>query len=428
MEQLYNNIFYLFSNGFCIYIIYKFMHVFFSEARVSKNKRIGAFIFYFLLTSSIHLIFGLPNVNLIINILMIFLLTFLFEGGFSVRLISTALIYTVGMLFESVIILCNQVYPFSLIPSEFNGIVSNFLFFIFVLVVERIFLQRAHYEIPPVQWLAVFFIPLSSLFFECVFWTISDNSIWVIMETFFLLAINILVFYLYDFLMNYYAEKYERDLLQQQNDAYIHQFEIIRHSQENIRMLRHDFKNHIFHLQDLAQRGKNAEILEYLGNEREFLQEPKEYVHSGNDAVDSILNYKISEAMNEGATVETTVHIPSKMCISPFYLNIILANLMDNAIEAIRLCNEKHITVEMKLERGLLFILIKNTFIGKLMKKDGTFITAKSDKNLHGIGLINVKRAVEKYQGTIDFKVIEQNFEVSVLLYNIDLTNVEIKH
>jgi two-component system sensor histidine kinase AgrC len=420
MDHLFDKAIYLLANGFCIYIIYKFLNIFFSEAKFTKGRRVLAFIGYFCFNSTIHLLFGNPLLNLAVNLTMIFLLTYLFESRLSTRLVATALVYTVSMLFESVVILCNQVYPFSLIPSRFTGIISDFLFFLFVLVVERIFLRRVHYEIPPVQWLAVFFIPLSSLFFECVLWFFLEPNMWVILGTFFMLAINVLVFYLYDSLINFYAEKYERDLLQQQNDAYVHQFEIIRNSQENLRMLRHDFKNHIIHLQSLAQKGKNDDILEYLGREQEFLMEPKEYVYSGNEAVDSILNYKISQAISQGATVDITVHIPNKLSISPFYLNVILANLLDNAIEAIRHCDKKEITVEIKLERGVLYIFIENTFDNsKIICKDGIFHTTKFDKNLHGIGLINVKKAVEKYQGTIDINFIEQKFQVNALIYDI---------
>jgi two-component system sensor histidine kinase AgrC len=420
MEHLFDKAIYLLANGFCIYIIYKFLNVFFSEGKYTKGRRILAFIGYFCFNSTMHLLFGNPILNLAVNLTMIFLLTHLFEGRLSTRLVATILIYTVSMLFESFAILCIQIYPLSLIPARFTGIISDFLFFLFVLVMERIFLQRAHYEIPPVQWLAVFFIPISSLFFECVLWFFLVPNMWVILGTFFLLAINVLVFYLYDSLIDFYAEKYERDLLQQQNDAYVHQFEIIRHSQENLRMLRHDFKNHIIQLQAMAQKGRNDDILEYLGREQEFLMEPKEYVYSGNEPVDSILNYKISEAISQGATVDVTVHIPDKLSISPFYLNVILANLMDNAIEAIRHCDEKQITVEIKLERGVLFIFIENTFDNnKLTCKDGVFCTTKTDKKSHGIGLINVKKAIEKYQGTIGIKVVEQKFQVSALIYDI---------
>lgn len=57
------------------------------------------------------------------------------------------------------------------------------------------------------------------------------------------------------------------------------------------------------------------------------------YVDSGNNDIDSILNYFIQNAKNKNIEVLVNIKIGNEMKINFFNLNIILGNLMDNAIE-----------------------------------------------------------------------------------------------
>lgn len=46
-----------------------------------------------------------------------------------------------------------------------------------------------------------------------------------------------------------------------------------------------------------------------------------------------------------------------------------------------------------------------NPFFKTPEKKSGRFITSKSNKHLHGLGLKNVSKIVKKYQGSLDIAV-----------------------
>ena len=61
-----------------------------------------------------------------------------------------------------------------------------------------------------------------------------------------------------------------------------------------------------------------------------------------------------------------------------------------------------------------------NSFDGKLTQKpQAEFpITDKPDKENHGMGLRNIKNTVEKYQGTMDFKVRNRVFILSMMMKN----------
>ena len=49
--------------------------------------------------------------------------------------------------------------------------------------------------------------------------------------------------------------------------------------------------------------------------------------------------------------------------------------------------------------------------------RNGIYLTTKSRKEGHGIGLQNVKLVVEKYHGQMEICHAEKSFQVKILLY-----------
>jgi len=60
-----------------------------------------------------------------------------------------------------------------------------------------------------------------------------------------------------------------------------------------------------------------------------------------------------------------------------FDINIILGNLLENAIEAARQTEEKKLTVAIREEKGVLKIHIENSYNGILQQKGTKFLTTK---------------------------------------------------
>lgn len=415
-----HNIIYLIGNIFRVYVFYKFNRIFFNRLKTLKWVEFLSYMLFYGINSFLHLTFLSPPLNICTNLSMFFYLLFLYEGKASSKLIATVLPFAINMLIESIVIWIVQEIPWNLDVLATTSVVSNLIFFTVILVLERVFAPKHHYQVKGLQWFSVFFIPVCSVFLALTFQLSGTHWIFTVLSTVCLLAINILVFYLYDFLADYYVEKYEKDLLQQQNKAFMNQLKIIRSSEENIRMFRHDIRNHVFRVHDMIQKEQCKEVLEYLEQAMEYTKGSMEYVQSGNDSVDSILNYKINEAKKLGAKVEANISIPNKLWISPFYLNVILGNLMDNAIRAIKDSEKKLISIEMELERGTLYIQMKNTHSGEFIDRNGSFNTTKQNKKDHGLGLKNVKHTVDKYRGTLNIEYDKEIFEVHILLYNIE--------
>ncbi|MDF2474335.1 MAG: putative rane protein [Anaerocolumna sp.] len=299
----------------------------------------------------------------------------------------------------------------------------DMLLFIFVMILEKIFNKRKTEEkgmqrMYIIHRFAILLIPTSSIMIVVTAFLFDYSSSATILIVSLLLGINVLVFYLYDILEGYYDDKYEKGLLKQQIKAYANQLEIKKTSDYNIKMLKHDMKNHISIMQSMLQNDKMQDLIHYMNIIYEHVNAKKEYSNSGNSDIDSVLNYKFAEAEEADAIIDVTVNVPDKLNIDLYDLNVILGNLIDNAVAAIRKSEEKGLKIEINLNRSVLYITVINSYSQQIYQKDGKFLTTKKDTKNHGIGLSSIENVLEKYNGAMDIDYNDNTFEVNVLLYN----------
>ena len=143
------------------------------------------------------------------------------------------------------------------------------------------------------------------------------------------------------------------------------------------------------------------------------MQNQSELVSCGNKNLDSLLNYLLGQAKKKLNHVEYEVRVPSDLCISAFDLNVILGNLTENAIEAAEQTKDKWMSVDIYYEKGMLSMEIKNSFQHELAVEKNKLLSTKEEKG-HGIGLANVRKMVEKYQG---FKDVSNTNQIFTILY-----------
>ena len=106
--------------------------------------------------------------------------------------------------------------------------------------------------------------------------------------------------------------------------------------------------------------------------------------------------------------------MPEECEISSFDLCVIFSNLLSNAMEAAEKCVEKNIDLELCKQEDTVIIYIKNTFDGKVVKKNGSIKTRKQGKQMHGYGLANIKECVKKNKGNVTIEEEDKYFVVKL--------------
>lgn len=96
----------------------------------------------------------------------------------------------------------------------------------------------------------------------------------------------------------------------------------------------------------------------------------------------------------------------------------VLGNLLDNALEAAKKCEQGKITIDLFMQnQGALAILrLENNYRELLVGEEGKLISTKQDDGLHGIGLENVKKIIKKYRGNIQQEYSDGRYKTTVII------------
>lgn len=91
-------------------------------------------------------------------------------------------------------------------------------------------------------------------------------------------------------------------------------------------------------------------------------------------------------------------------------MTVILGNLLNNAVEALRQTERKVLIITVKFNKGVIRIDIENSYDVKYKRKP--------DGREHGIGLMSVKNTLEKYHGSIKTFPEDNKYHTTVVLFN----------
>lgn len=407
-----------------VYNIYKLMLVFFDNKNVNKKKELLSYGIYFVVNRIIATYFNTPITLTLSNIISFLLISFNYKVKFKKRILATILISLVPICVEVAVmqlIVGFNVQWFVKGEYEFKYLfcIVQLILYVVTLILGKFKNIKNGEKVSITYWCFITFIPTISLYI--IFLLIYVENIAPIYTSIALLGVlmlNVLTFYLYDRITIAHIERTEKLLLEQQNKYYDEQFEVMNSSIKATRAIKHDLNNHMAIISSLVQQDKAQEVLHYLSKIKESYNENDKSVKTGNLAIDSVLNFKLQDAYQQNVKVSLDIQIPDKIEIPSFDIVTLLGNLLDNALCALyKLEDNRVLNIQIKYDRGRIVIKIENTFNGMVLKKGNRMLTTKKDQNNHGIGLENVERVVNKYEGILDIEYSETVFSVTIFLY-----------
>lgn len=229
-----------------------------------------------------------------------------------------------------------------------------------------------------------------------------------------LLSLTLLVYFFY--FKNYHILK-EKELrneaiIRQMEQQYAYYQDKLK-EEERVRSIYHDMKNHLLLLQ--PQPDKSREIEKSLREVQEQIAGYEQYHHTGNDFLDIIIRDKARIAKEKQTDFGTEVYFADGSFIDPLDISTIFGNALDNAIEAGETLPPKERLVILKAGRlrDMLSIVVENN----ISKQDPVkHRTSKADTFMHGFGLSNIRKAVEKYQGECSSQTSDSKYILKIII------------
>lgn len=246
---------------------------------------------------------------------------------------------------------------------------------------------------------------------EDVFWSV------LILSFAFLLLIVFMVLAVRESESKYFQQKslINEYYLETQKEHYEQQSE----ANQEIRRIRHDVKNHAYVMKELLRRKEYGELEEYLSEVTKEMEQADVSVHVGNEIADAILSEKKQKAEKLGIKIQVEGEMTG-VSLSAVDTCTILANLLDNAIEAVAGLpkREEKPVIELSFRKNQNFLLIeeKNPSRENIVVENGLIATTKKERGDHGFGLLNIREAAGKYDGECVITAKDGYFTLEIML------------
>ena len=176
-------------------------------------------------------------------------------------------------------------------------------------------------------------------------------------------------------------------------DLLIYRYKVISANYYKERKKTHEYKNHMSCIAGMLKEGEIEEAEEYVSGITGELKKDPNLIDTNNLAVNIVLNTKYQEATSKNIMVILQVNDLSNIKIKNDDIVVILANMLNNAIEACdNLKSNRKIWIKIIDEAKMTIISVKNTKEQRIFDK--MLRTTKPNKEEHGFGIKNIQEIV----------------------------------
>ncbi len=229
---------------------------------------------------------------------------------------------------------------------------------------------------------------------------------------------------------NEMAAKSDNDAINMLFQKQYEQYKLAIDNSEALRKEMHDMKHYVLALKNEDDPTKRAEVLNDM---EQALAIQESFMNTGNRVLDVILTTKSLQCQKKDITLNAMIDGDILAGIHVKDICSLFGNVIDNAIEATQMIEEKEkrlITLSVRSRNKFIIIECENYSdpASVRLKKNQRRIfgsdnlpkTTKRDNVKHGYGLKSIAQVAEKYGGAMNCSYEDGWFKVKVLLANRD--------
>lgn len=302
-------------------------------------------------------------------------------------------------------------------------LLSKSILFLVVLLLKRVVDRKDISLLRDSDWIRFLFFPVFTVIATTLMLYNSEKVVknnlgfilWIIACG--LVGIEIFVFYFIISVTKKQRIINEKELLNVQAQNQLSYYERIKEDFEKQRYLSHEYSNRIECISGLLNENNIDDLKKYVDDILHRNSGMESYIDANNAIVNAIINAKYREALEKNIVFIFFINDLSKLSIPSEDIVVLLANSLNNAIEACSNCDRKIIKLKVYLEENVFFMSVRNTFDGIIKKRQNEILTTKKyDEKFHGYGIKNIERVVKKNNGDISIVYDEKEFYISIMI------------
>ena len=183
-----------------------------------------------------------------------------------------------------------------------------------------------------------------------------------------------------------------------------------------INMKYHDLKHQIA---GLRANMSDEERMKWIDSLEQELDSYSPELETGNSVLDTLIAGKMMSCRANKIKITCVANGNLLDFMHVADICTIFGNALDNAIESVSLIDDPekrliHITVAPK--KNFILIQVTNYCENSITLNNGYPVTTKADKSNHGFGIKSIKYTIEKYNGTLNFALNDNWFELKMLI------------
>ena len=233
-----------------------------------------------------------------------------------------------------------------------------------------------------------------------------------------LLSLNIVsLFFMQDSLLK--EEKLHRSEIQiQKKENQLQIFHDMQSLYERQGKKLHDYKKQLVTVQGLLESDDTASAVKLTKELTKSIAVEMSEVNTGHPIVNAVLNQEYRIAKEKGIGMMFSIAEVDRIRLSDEDIVVVLGNLLDNAIheceKIVESGRDAVILVKMAYIDSELIITVQNPVYRKVIIENNEVAVKQIDG--HGIGLVNVRETVEKYDGSFAISCDEKEFTAVVII------------
>lgn len=282
------------------------------------------------------------------------------------------------------------------------------------------FLDGVDFLVEEMDWFSTFALFIS-IFLGAImaYWpNLQGFSIFNMVRAFFVLAmagfLQYTILHLYIHLGREHHYQTEKELLELNEQLLQSQIDIVGESEKEAARIRHDARHHILLIRDYVEKGDMENLLAYLNEYGEDVENRRAKPICAHPAVNSILSVYARQAKAKRIAVKLDVEIVQNIAIRDIDWVAILANVFENAIHGCGNSGKKEQEIDIYIRKKGKKIIIQctNTCADDIKFRKGIPKSGSGE----GIGTASIIKTASRYSGEVDFAMENGRFITRVLL------------
>ena len=329
MEYMMDNVLILATNAVELYVVFRFMILFLDNRRVEKYVVGAVYLVRYIVTSLVMIMVPYPMLSMLTNIFSLFLITLCYRTTISKKIVTTFMIILALLMSEAMVALIIGLSDFEVLSKAgnidgFTSISMVVFFWMITMVIGRFKSINIDMPVPNNFTVAVSTVLLVSLVLITTIFQQQLSKNIIVISLMCILLINFIMIYLYDSLSEMFVERTRGEVLKREKAYYHKQSVLLQKNQEEVQRFKHDMKNRMLVISQLAERDNVEKIQEYVKELVGELDNKNAYSQTGNVAIDSIINYKLGQAKEKGVELECYISVPQTLVLEDDDIVIIL--------------------------------------------------------------------------------------------------------